>query len=336
MKYRRVVITRKGGPEALQVIEEDLPQPKPGEVRVKTLTAGVAFADILIREGLFPGLPRRPFTPGFDLVGVVEAVGEGVVSAAPGQRVAALTRFGGYAEYQCVPAAELVPVPEGIDPAEAVCLVLNYVTAYQLLHRAARVQAGEQVLVHGAGGGVGTALLQLGKLANLRMYGTASTGKQDLVASLGATPIDYKKEDFVERVRRLTGEGVDVALDPIGGVHWWQSYRALRKGGRLVPYGVSSLYYEGMLKGVLGIPLLVLLKFVPDGKHILWMYGVTAKPHSSPASCREDLATLLDLLAQGKIRPIIGARIPLVEAARAHELLGKSAVSGKIVLICNP
>lgn len=335
MKYRRVVITRRGGPEVLQVIEDDIPEPGRGEVRIKILTAGVAFTDILIREGFFPGTPRKPFSPGFDMVGVVEKPGDGVTTVKLGETVAALTRFGSYAEYICLPETELVPVPSGLDPSEAACLPLVYVTAYQLLHRAARVKSGERILIHGAGGGVGTALLQLGKLADLTMYGTASAGKHDLVSSLGGVPIDYRKEDFVERIFALTGDGVDVALDPIGGTTWWQSYKTLRRGGRLVPYGASSIFKEGKLKVGLGFLMLLVMMLIPDGKRALLLFSIGSWPYSNPKLCRRDLGMLLNLLEQRKIKPVIAERIPLIEAARAHELLGRAAISGKIVLICN-
>lgn len=335
MKYKRIVITRSGGPEVLQVVEEELPEPKAGEVRVKVLTAGVAFTDILVREGLFPGMPSKPFTPGFDMVGIVDKHGEGVTAPGVGERVAALRKFGCYAEYACVPASELVTVPRHLDPAEAVSLCLTYVTAYQLLHRAARVKEGERILYHGAGGAVGTAILQLGRLAGLKMYGTASKGKHDLVASLGGIPIDYKNEDFVERIRSLTGEGVDAVFDPIGGTHWLKSYKTLRKGGRLVPFGISSILKEGKTEVAIGFLILMLLKLIPDRKKVLWLFGTGMWPYSSRELCREDLKKLINLLKEKQISPVVAARMPLVEAARAHELISSASVSGKIVLVCN-
>ena len=262
-------------------------------------------------------------------------MGAGVSAVQPGQRVAALTKFGGYAEYICLPEQTLVPVPSGLDPAEAVSLVLNYVTAHQLLHRAARVKAGERILIHGAGGGVGTALLQLGKMANLEMYGTASRAKHEVVSRLGGVPIDYRNEDFVERVRYFTSDGVDAVFDPIGGTHWWRSYKTLRRGGRLVPYGASALFTEGKLGVGLGFMMLLVLMLIPTGKKVLWMFGTTSRPYSSPELCRNDLALLFDLLVQQKIKPVIAGRIPLIEAAHAHELLEKGGVAGKLVLICN-
>ena len=338
MKYKRVVITRLGGPEVLQVVEDELPEPQFGEVRVKILTAGVANTDIMLRQFKVPGLgvPPVPYSPGKELVGVVDKLGQGVSTVELGQTVAATldTAFGAYAEYICAPAHEMVPVPPGLDPAEVVCLVANYVIAYQVLHRAAQAKPGERVLIHGAAGGIGTALLQLGKLAGLEMYGTVSSGKHELVANLGATPIDYQKEDFVERIFCLTGDGVDVVFDLIGGSYVRRSYKTLRRDGLLINFGGVSFASEGMLKMVWGnLVLRNILNIIPDNKSAVTYYR--GRPnYSSPEWCRQDMAKLHDLLAQGKIKPIV-TRIPLEEAARAHELIGNAAVSGKIVLMCD-
>ncbi len=336
MKYKRVIISRKGRPEVLQAIEEELAEPEAGEVRVKISAAGVAFADVAARRGKYPTAPKIPFSPGYDIAGVVDTVGAGVSSLSAGQTIAALLpHFGGYTEFAYVPENLLVPVPEGLDPAEAVSLVLSYLTAHRMLHRSAQVKRGERILVHGAAGGVGTALLQLGKLAGLEMYGTASRGKHELVSSLGATPIDYRSQDFVERIRSLTGNGVDAVFDGIGGKNFSRSYRTLRKGGRLVSYG-----FVGTLKGSgVGVPLtlarLFLFKLIPDGKKALF-YGDTPRfVEKGNAWYRETLTALLNLLAGGKIKPVVGERIPLAEAPRAHELMEKAAATGKIVLICS-
>jgi len=192
MKHKRVIVTHYGGPDALQVIEEERPEPKKGEVRVNVLAAGVSLPDIMAREGIHPETPRVPYTPGWDLVGVVDRLGDGVTGVEPGQTVAALPIHGAYAEFICLPEDELVPVPVGLDPAEAVSLILNYVTAYQMLHRAAKVKPGQSVLIHGAAGGVGTALLQLGRLAGVTMYGTCSARGASAVTELGGIPIDYQ------------------------------------------------------------------------------------------------------------------------------------------------
>src|SRR5512133_3315985 len=239
-RQTRVIVTHYGGSDALRVVEEACPEPKDGEVRVRVLAAGVSLPDIMAREGVHPETPRLPFTPGWDLVGVVDRLGDGVTGIEPGQIVAALPISGAYAEFVCLPQRELVPVPSGLDPAEAVSLVLNYITAYQMLHRSAKIRPGQRVLIHGAAGGVGTALLQLGRLAGLEMYGTCSSRGALAVSELGGAPIDYEHQDFVEEIRRLTNEGVDVVFDSIGGTHVWRSRKALRAGGMIVAYGLTS------------------------------------------------------------------------------------------------
>src|SRR5262245_53949120 len=213
VKHTRIVVKHYGGPDELRVVEEECPEPKAGEVRVSVLAAGVSLPDLLMREGVHPETPAVPFTPGWDLVGVVDRLGDGVSGIAPGQVVAALPIVGAYAEYVCLPQRELVPVPAGLDAAEAVSLVLNYVTAYQMMHRSAQVRPGQRALIHGASGGVGSALLQLGRLAELEMYGTCSSKGAPAVSGLGAIPIDYQNQDFVAEIARLTGEGVDVVFD---------------------------------------------------------------------------------------------------------------------------
>ncbi len=336
MKYKRVVISRKGGPEVLQAVEEELAEPGAGEVRVKILATGVAFADVAARKGIYPTAPPIPFAPGYDIVGVVDKVGGGVSSLSAGQTVAALLpHFGGYAEFACVPENLLVPVPEGLDPAEAVSLVLNDLTAHRMLHRSARVKNGERILVHGAAGGVGTALLQLGQEAGLEMYGTASRRKHELVSGLGATPIDYRSEDFLRGIRSLTGDGVDAVFDGIGGVNLSRSYSTLRKGGRLVSYGFVGAFKGGRIEVPLSFARLLLFRLIPDGKKALFFGDTPRFVEKDNAWYRETLTALLSLLAEGKIKPVVGERIPLVEAARAHELMEKAAVSGKIVLICS-
>ena len=335
MKYHRLVVPRHGPPDVLQVVEEDLPEPHPGEVRVRVLAAGVSAYDLMFRRsGSFPGTPRVPFTLGEDIVGVVDKMGEGVSTVEPGQTVAGGTFClgvgGGYTEYICLPTSELVSVPAGVDPAEAVCLVVNYLTAHAALHQTANLQSGEHILVHGAAGGVGTALLQLGKLAGLEMYGTASKYNHELVSALGATPIDYRNEDFVKRIRNLTKDGVDVVFDPIGGARQvWRSYRTLRKGGRLTWFGVAAAKKAGLRVIPLTLLMVFLLKLIPDGKQV----PLTPDIGKDNIWYRETLTKLLDLLAAGSIKPVVAERIPLFEAARAHELLEHGGYAGKVVLV---
>jgi NADPH2:quinone reductase len=257
-----------------------------------------------------------------------------VSTVEPGRAVAGATfclgGLGGYAEFICLPASELVPVPAGVDPAEAVCVVVNYLTAHMAMHRTASVRSGERILVNGAAGGVGTALLQLGKLAGLAMYGTASRYNHELISALGATPIDYHTENWAVHIHSLTGDGVDVVFDPIGGARQlWRSNRALRKGGRLVWFGVAATKKAGL--GVIPLTMLMvfLLKLTPDGKRTLSIPDLG----KDNAWYRETLTELLDLLAAGRIKPVVAERIPLLEAARAHQLLERGGYAGKVVLV---
>src|SRR5512136_2287071 len=346
MRHTRIIITHYGGSDALEVLQEACPEPKDGEVRVRVLAAGVSLPDVLMREGVHPETPPLPFTPGGDLVGVVDRLGDGASGVESGQMVAAMPIHGAYAEFVCLPQRELVPVPSGLDAAEAVCLVLNYVTAYQMLHRSAKVRPGQRVLIHGAAGGVGTALLQLGRLAGLEMYGTCSSRGAQAVSDLGGTPIDYQHQDFVEEIRRLTSEGVDAVFDPIGGTHMWHSRKALRPGGRVVGYGnTTSLRGEGLGSArpgrrnrLHGIPIYALYIaggwLLPGRKRIV-PYSIQTLKRLKPALFRRDLIALLELLQQQKIKPLIAQRFPLAEARRAQELLGKGGVIGKIVLVSN-
>jgi NADPH2:quinone reductase len=331
---RRVVVTGKGGPETLAVVAGPLPEPRRGQARIAVAAAGVAFGDVVRRRGLLA--PRHPFTPGYDVAGTVDAIGAGGDGSLVGQRVAALMPgpgFGGYAEHVCVSVDRLVAIPDGIDAAEAVCLGLNYITAYQLLQRIAPLTQGQRMLVHGAAGGVGTALLDLGRRQKLEMYGTASAGKHELLRALGATPIDYRSEDFVARIAELTGDGVDAVFDPIGGDHLRRSYRTLRRGGTLVSFGVSGDLSRGLRGALGGLATVAALKLVPDRRRVR-LYAITATPGTGWRRCCDDWAELLELRRRALVAPLIGARIPLGEARRAHELMDAAAVSGKIVLTC--
>jgi NADPH2:quinone reductase len=346
MRQTRIVVTHYGGPEELRVVEEECPEPKRGQVRVRVLAAGVSLPDLMMREGVHPETPRLPLTPGWDLVGVVDQLGDGVSGIEPGQIVAALPITGAYAEFVCLPQRELVPVPSGLDAAEAVSLVLNYITAYQMLHRSAKVRPGQRMLIHGAAGGVGSALLQLGRLAELEMYGTSSSRGAPAVTDLGAVPLDYQHQDFVEEIRRLTGEGVDAVFDGIGGTHIWRSRRALRPGGKVVAYGLTSSLRGGRLasglpgrrhrfRGIAIFGLYIAGGWLLPGRKRVVPYSIQWLKRLRPPLFRQDLITLFGLLQQQKIKPLIARRFRLTEARCAHELLGKGGVTGKIVLVPN-
>jgi NADPH:quinone reductase-like Zn-dependent oxidoreductase len=287
-----------------------------------------------------------PFTPGWDLVGVVERLGAGISGIELGQIVAALPITGAYAEFVCLPQRELVPVPAGLDPAEAVSLVLNYVTAYQMLHRSAKTRRGQRVLIHGAAGGVGSALLQLGRLAGLEMYGTCSSRGALAVSDLGGIPIDYQHQDFVKEIHERTNEGVDVVFDGIGGTHMWRSRKALHTGGTVVVYGLTSSLRGGRLasgrsgrrhrfREIAIFGLYIAGGWLLPGRRRLVPYSIQWLKRLRPGLFRQDLITLFDLLREQKIKPLIARRFPLTEARQAHELLGKGGVTGKIVLVRN-
>jgi NADPH2:quinone reductase len=346
VKHTRIIVTHYGGPDALHVIEEQSPDPKRGEVRVRVLAAGVSLPDLMMREGIHPETPPLPFTPGWDLIGIVDRLGDDISGIELGQTVAALPISGAYAELVCLSQSELVPLPSGLDPAEAVSLVLNYVTAYQMLHRSAQVTSGVRVLIHGAAGGVGSALLQLGCLAGLEMYGTCSSRGASAVSDLGGIPIDYLHLDFVKEVHRLTSDGVDVVFDGIGGTHIWRSREALRRGGKVVAYGLTSSLREGRLAS--GRPgrrhrfrrlaifgLYIAGGWLLPGRRRVVPYSIQWLKRLKPAWFRQDLIALFDLLRQQKIKPLIARRFPLSEARLAQELLGAGGVTGKIVLVCD-
>lgn len=340
MGVRRVVITRRGGPEVLRIVEEEPGEPRAGEVRIRNLAAGVSFADIFMREGFHPEsiFRRPPFTPGWDIVGRVDAIGAGVSTVSPGEVVAALPIVGGYSEVLCLPEEELVPVPPGVDAAEAVSLILNYVTAYQMLHRSARVEPRQKVLVHSAAGGVGTALLELGRLVELTMYGTASPGKHPAVRDLGAVPIDYRSQDFVRVCSELEPDGLDVVFDGIGGPHLFRSARTLRRRGQLIGYGLGSTASDGRqtIRAIVASSLAWLGAFgfnlVPGYKRVK-LYSIQMLKRRKPGWFREDLEQLLSLLADGRIRPLVTARFPLDRAAEAQETLAAGSTVGKLVLV---
>ena len=277
MRQNRIVVSHYGGPEGITAIEEDIPGPKAGEVRVKVLAAGVSLPDILAREGVHPETPRLPYTPGWGLVGTVDQLGEGVTGIEVHQTVAAMPIHGCYAQYICVPQRKLVPVPGGLDA---------------------------------------------------EMYGTCSGQGAPVVRELGGMAIDYKNSDFVKEIHRLTGDGLDAVFDGIGGGNLWRSRDALREGGRVVIYGFQSKLRGGRMafrsegrhpireSAELGW-FIVRGCFKPGRKRMV-PYSIQWLMRFKPAWFRHDLLCLLDLLKQGKIKPLIAQRLPLEAARRVH------------------
>lgn len=296
-----------------------------GEARIKVLASPVVQDDVAVRVGNRPLAAKPPFVPGYSFIGEVAAIGPGVTHAAVGDRVAALSNFGGHAEIIYWPAEHLAHVPTGLDPAQAVVLLLNYLVAYQIMHRVVQVKPGDKALVIGASGGVGTAFLDLGKLAGLRMYGLASPGKHHILNEFGATPIDYRTRDFVEEMGRMAPGGVEYLFNGMGEEYFGRGIAVLRRGGVLVHYGgPQSTARLGLL-----VLKLVAYNLLPNGKTIKG-YGTH---RGGLETFREDWATLFDLLEQAKIAPIVAARFPILEASQACAFLESGQVAGNVVLL---
>jgi NADPH:quinone reductase len=341
MPWQHLRISRFGGPEVLQVVEEStIPEPGPGEVLIKVLAAGTGFTDTMIRRGRYPDFKGPlPFTPGYEIVGVVEKRGAGVAAPLEGEVVADLCVTGGYAQYAIRPSRFLVPVPAGIDPAEAACIPLAYLTAFQMLTRCRNLSSGATILVIGASGTVGTALLDLARHLGLKAIGTASAANLPVIERFGAAAIDYHAGDFVTSVRRLTagGAGVDIVFDAIGGTHFGRSFACLAPRGLLVGYGSQTMAVggESLIAAGLGMARLKLwsaLNFLFDGRSAVF-YSITARRSTHPEEFTADMATLFQLLCAGAIHPIVIERLPLAAASEVHARIDRGGLGGKIVLL---
>ena len=325
VKYKSVVVTERGGPEVLKIVENELRPPPAGEARIKILATPVVQDDIAVRVGNRPFLAKPPFIPGYSFLGLVDAVGKEVENVAVGDLVAALTNFGGYAEYIYWDAKQLVHVPAGLDPAEAVVLILNYLVPLQVMHTVVQVKPGDRVLIIGASGGVGTAFLDLGRLAGLKMYGIASKKKHQILESFGATPIDYQTQDFVEFLREAEPEGIDYVFNGMGEEYFERGLKVLRRGGILVHYGGPQSFSRFLLLVV----KFILYNLLPNGKKIKG-YGT----HTGDiAQFEGEWKKLFQLLGENKIKPIIVEKFPILEARKANELLESGQVVGNIVLV---
>jgi NADPH:quinone reductase-like Zn-dependent oxidoreductase len=338
MDGRYIFAERAGGPGVLEFRKRQIAPPQPNEVLVRVQASGVSGGDPLFRAGAVPVGPKPPFTPGFDVTGIVESVGREVTGLRPGQPVTALVKGGGNTEYISLPADRLVMVPDDLHPTVVAATMLNYFIAHQMLHRIAELKPGQRIIVHAAAGGVGIAVLQLARLAGIECFATSSGGKRDTVTQLGAHHIDYQKEDFVEVIRAQASEGLDAALDPIGGTQFQRSYRLLRRGGILIGYGQSQVMKDGKVSKVRGaVGLLTGIvgpKLVPDGRSTTF-YNAWSLEKSRPQAYREDMQEVLRLLKNGEIEPIIAETMPLADTAKAHEMLERASVVGKIVLLCD-
>ena len=315
------------------------PEPGPGQVRIRVAVAGLNFAEVMAAQGLYPDAPKPPCVVGYEVAGVVDALGAGSPGPDAGQRVLAMTHFGGHSDVVCVPAGQVLPIPEAMSFETAAALPVTYLTAYHMLFRVASVRPGERILVHMAAGGVGTAVLQLCRtMDDLVVFGTASAGKHDVLRAEGcAHPIDYHATDYAAEVRRLTrGEGVDVVLDPLGGNDWRKGLKLLRPSGRLVAFGFANLASgprrrpARMASQVLGVPLLTPLQLMNQNKTVS---GVNVgRLWGEMAVLREELQAVLALWDQGRIKPHIDGFYPFTEAAAAHRRILRHQNVGKIVL----
>lgn len=333
-----VVLPGKVEPEGLQVRHGVVPAAGPGQVVIRMEATGVSFAEQQMRRGRYYDQPPFPFVPGYDLVGTIAATGEGVDAGLAGTRVAALVKVGGWASHVVVDAADVVPVPDGVGAAEAETVVINGITAWRMLHRKARVRAGQTVLVHGANGGVGSVLVQLAHAAGAKVIGTASARHHAALRAAGVTPIDYRTEDIPARVRDLAPGGVDAVFDHVGGRSVVDSWRLLAPGGTLVSYGSASTRDD---EGSKQWPVLKLLGRVwlwntlPNGRHAcffnVWA-GRALTPSRFRARLRTDLTEVFEALRRGDITAHIAAELPLTQAAEALRLAESGTVAGKIVL----
>jgi NADPH:quinone reductase-like Zn-dependent oxidoreductase len=327
-------------PDGLVLRHRDRPVPERGQALVRVEASGVSFAEQQMRRAKYYDQPAFPFVPGYDLVGTVAEVGPGVDAALVGRRCAALTKVGGWASHALVDAADLVPVPDGVDPAEAETFVVNGLTAWQMLHGVAEVGAGQTVLVHGANGGVGSTLVQLARLAGARVIGTASPRHHDAVRDLGATPVDYRSPDLAAEVRALAPNGVDAVFDHVGGPGIVDSYRLLAPRGTLVAYGTASTRDQ---QGSSRLPVLKLFarllwwNALPNGRTTRFFNIWAGKRNAARFRARltRDLGAVFALLADGSLRPQVAARVPLERVADAVRLAESGTVTGKVVLVAS-
>lgn len=327
--YRAVMLTKKGGPEVLQVVELPMESPCAGQLRVRVKAAGVGATDLVMLGGHYPFAPKIPFVPGYETVGEVDAIGADVTGFELGQRVAALTVYGGFAEVLIRGAEHFLPVPSGVSDRDSAAVILNYVTAWQMIHRVAKVRSGQTALVTGAAGGVGTAALQLLRLAGVKTYAAASTSKHETVRSLGAIPIDYRSGKLDRLTRALEPNGVDYAFDAVGGANIGPCIGAVRPGGMVIGFGFMGA--PGILSKVAMFTNLFIGARLRGRRGDF--YGISALYKKDPKPLREDLPKIFSLLEEKKIDPFVTHTFDLLDARRAVELLAGGSVQGKIVLI---
>jgi NADPH:quinone reductase-like Zn-dependent oxidoreductase len=336
---RQIVTTRNGGVEVLKVQEVPDPKPGKGEVVIQVKAAGLNFADILARQGLYPDGPKKPCVMGYEVAGVVEAAGDGVEPGLIGKSVVAMTRFGGQSEKAVVPAGQLFPKPDKLSFEQAAAIPVNYLTAYALLVVMGGLRTGESVLIHNAGGGVGLAALDFAKKVGATTYGTASPGKHGFLRERGLDhPIDYRNQDWLPVLKRLTGDrGVELVIDPLGGGHWKKSYAALRHTGRLGMFGVSTASANGLqgklklLKAAVQMPRFHPLGLLNKNRGV---FGLNlGHLWHEPEKVASWMKVIFEGVEEGWIRPFVDKAFRFDQAGDAHRYLEERKNTGKVVLV---
>jgi NADPH:quinone reductase-like Zn-dependent oxidoreductase len=327
MKYKSIIITKRGGPEVLQIVENDFHLLAKDEVLIKIQACRIGGTDVAMRYFNYPFAPKIPFVSGYEIIGFVEDTGTDVTRVQIGDHVGAFTVYGGYSEYIYLKQEHLVKVPKILDSAEAATVILNYTSAYQMLKKLAKVKEGDYILITGASGGVGSALLDLGKSEQLILYGTASLPKHELLSQFGAFLIDYRSQDFVEVIKKKKPEGLDFVFDGVGGEFIKKSFKTLHRRGVLVEYGFSFKSFPYFMKNIFA-----LLSGIPMGVKAKG-YGISLNYRKNKSAVLNDISLLLDLLEKGKIHPLIYKRMPILEAGEANRILESGQVTGNIILV---
>jgi len=333
---KQVVILRRGPPEVLEVREAPDPAVVPGSVRIRVRAAGINFSDLLARQGLYPDAPKLPCTVGYEVAGVVEAVGPGVTAFRTGERVVATTKFGGQSELVVTPVGSVFPLPATWTFEQGAAFPVVYLTAHHMLVRVAAAQRGETVLVHAAAGGVGLAVAELGRILGLRVLGLCSSSKHAVLREYGVEPFDGRDPRWFDVVRRVMPGGVDIVLDAVGGDSWRHGYRLLAPAGRLVCYGASGLA-EGPTRNILKV-LWRVLRFPRFGPITLMndnrsVAGVNlGHLWNQDALLAPQVQALLAYAREGKVTPRVDRTFPAAEAAAAHHYIHERRNIGKVLL----
>ena len=333
---REAVVTKFGSPDVIQILDSEIPEPEAGEILIKVSYSGINFADILSRMGIYPDAPKPPFTLGFEISGTIQKLGRDISGFKRGDRVLGLSKKGGYCSYCCLTPDFIFKLPDSVSFEDAAAIPVTYLTAYFTIIHPGALRAGEDILIHGAAGGVGTAAIQLSKIRKAgKIFGTASDSKHEFLKENAVIPISYS-ENFVDSIKKQTdGKGVQIALDPVGGKNLMQSYKSLSSGGRVFTYGISSMAQNKtknlfqMAKVWLTYPKFDPLKMIGSNKGVHGFYLGSFNDRPALECAYQDL---MKWTTEGKINPIIGKIFKLEEAAEAHHFIQDRKNIGKVLL----